>query len=353
VLANPKAVKGATGLRAKTDKIDARLLARLLAVGFLAEVWTPDEQTRVRRRLISRRCHLVRQRVREKNQVHATLQRQLNERPPMTDVFGVKGRVWLERQRASLPLDEQHTVDACLRQVDFLEREIELVDRQIAEQVLASDDIRRLMTLPGVSGVTATALIAAIGDARRFPTADHLVGYLGLSPRVQQSGNEPARHGRISKQGPGPVRGLLVEAAWHAARTTGPLRAFHQRIAARRGVNIATVAVARKLVVIAWNMLRRGEDYAFARPSLQREKLRRFELMLGAERQQGKRQTSAGRTFDTVDQRRREKQLAAQSETAYRRLVADWQPVNKAGAGATPGRASHRSSKDIAARQTP
>jgi transposase len=71
VLANPKAVKGATGLRAKTDKIDARLLARLLAVGFLAEVWTPDEPTRVRRRLISRRCHLVRQRVREKNQVHA------------------------------------------------------------------------------------------------------------------------------------------------------------------------------------------------------------------------------------------------------------------------------------------
>jgi transposase len=353
VLANPKAVKGATGLRAKTDKIDARLLARLLAVGFLAEVWTPDEQTRVRRRLISRRCHLVRQRVREKNQVHATLQRQLNERPPMTDVFGVKGRVWLQRQRASLPLDEQHTVDACLRQIDFLEREIELVDRQIAEQVLASDDIRRLMTLPGVSGVTATALMAAIGDVHRFPTADHLVGYLGLSPRVQQSGNEPARHGRISKQGPGPVRGLLVEAAWHAARTTGPLRAFHQRIAAKRGVNIATVAVARKLVVIAWNMLRRDEDYAFARPSLQREKLRRFELMLGAERQQGKRLTSAGRTFATVDQRRLEKELAAQSEIAYRRLVADWQPVNKAGAGATPGRASHRSSKDIAARQTP
>ena len=353
VLANPKAVKGATGLRAKTDKIDARLLARLLAVGFLAEVWTPDEQTRVRRRLISRRCHLVRQRVREKTQVHATLQRQLNERPPMTDVFGVKGRVWLERQRASLPLDEQHTVDACLRQIDFLEREIELVDRQIAEQVLASDDIRRLMTLPGVSGVTATALMAAIGDVHRFPTADHLVGYLGLSPRVQQSGNEPARHGRISKQGPGPVRGLLVEAAWHAARTTGPLRAFHQRIAAKRGTNIATVAVARKLVVIAWNMLRRGEDYAFARPSLQREKLRRFELMLGAERQQGKRLTSAGRTFATVDQRRLEKELAAQSEIAYRRLVADWQPVNKAGAGATPGRASHRSSKDVAARQTP
>jgi transposase len=350
VLADPKAVKRITGLRAKTDKIDAALLARLLAAGFLAEVWTPDEPTRVRRRLISRRMHLVRQRVREKNQVHAVLQRQLKNRPPMTDVFGVKGRVWLGDQCRLLPIDEQQTVDACLRQIDFLAREIELVDIEIAKQVLASEDIRRLMTLPGVSGVTATAMLAAIGDVSRFPTAGHLVGYLGLSPRVRQSGIEPAKHGRISKQGPGPVRGLLVEAAWHAARSTGPLRAFHQRVAARRGANIATVAVARKLVVIAFHMLRRGEGYAFGRPSLHREKLRRYELMLGAPRQQGKRLATAGRTFATVDQRSLEKELAGQAETAYRRLVADW-TASKGGAGATPGRASEKPSKGKAARQ--
>ncbi len=188
VLANPKAVKAATGLRAKTDKIDARTLAQLLAGGFLAEVWTPDEQTRVRRRLISRRGHLVRQMVREKNQVHAVLQRQLKERPPMTDMFGVKGRVWLASQQEHLPVDEQQSVNACLRQIDFVKKEIELVDVEIAKQVLASEDIRRLMTLPGVSGVTATAILAAIGDVSRFPTPGHLVGYLGLSPRVHQSG---------------------------------------------------------------------------------------------------------------------------------------------------------------------
>jgi transposase len=349
VLADPKSVKRITGLRAKTDKIDAALLARLLAAGFLAEVWTPDEPTRVRRRLISRRMHLVRQRVREKNQVHAVLQRQLKRRPPMTDVFGVKGRIWLSDQCRLLPIDEQQTIDACLRQIDFVDQEIALVDIEIAKQVLASEDIRRLMTLPGVSGVTATAILAAIGDVSRFPTAEHLVGYLGLSPRVQQSGSEPAKHGRISKQGPGPVRGLLVEAAWHAARTTGPLRAFHQRVADRRGANIATVAVARKLVVISWNMLRRREDYAFMRPSLHREKLRRFELMLGAPRQQGKRLATAGRTFATVPQRQLEKELAAQAEIGYRRLVADW--TAKGGAGATPGRASKRPSKGTATRQ--
>ena len=172
-------------------------------------------------------------------------------------------------------------------------------------------------------------------------------------PRVRQSGTEPARHGRISKQGPGNSRGLLVEAAWHAARTTGPLRAFHQRIAARRGANVATVAVARKLALIAWHMLSRDEDYAFARPSLVREKLRRLELMLGASRQQGKKLTAAGRSFATVEGRRLEKELAAQQEAAYLRLVSDRKANRpKAGAGATPGRASQKPSKGKAARQT-
>jgi transposase len=356
VLANPKAVKDTTRLRAKTDKIDAQTLAQLLASGFLAQVWTPNEATRVRRRLVSRRCQLVRQRVREKNQVHAVLQRNLAGKPPMTDAFGVKGRRWLAEQVEVLPVDEQLTVQACLRQIDFVDAELALLDRQIAADVLACEDSQRLMTLPGVSAITATAIMAAVGDVSRFPTPRHLVGYLGLDPRVRQSGSEPARHGRISKQGPGEVRGLLVEAAWHAARTTGPLRAFAERIKGRRGTNIATVAVARKLVVIAWHLLSRGQDYAFVRPSLHREKLRRLELALGAERQQGKRLSPAGRTFARVDQRRLEKELAAQHELAYQRLVNDWQatgPAKTAGAGATPGRASIRPSKGKAARQTP
>jgi hypothetical protein len=124
------------------------------------------------------------------------------------------------------------------------------------------------------------------------------------------------------------------------------LRAFHQRIAARRGGNIATVAVARKLAVIAWHMLSRGEDYAFARPSLTREKIRRLELMTGAERQKGKR---IG-VWVTKEQHRLDKDLAAQAELAYRRLVQDWQPAIK-GTGAAPGRASCGPSSGQAARQ--
>ncbi len=93
-----------------------------------------------------------------------------------------------------------------------------------------SPAIRRLMTLPGISFVTAAALLGAIGDVSRFPTAGHLVSYLGLDPRVRQSGSEPARHGRISKQGPG--RGAPPPRQQPGTRrTTGPLRAFGERIA--------------------------------------------------------------------------------------------------------------------------
>src|SRR6266480_2181983 len=345
VLANPKAVKNATQT-AKTDKLDARTLAKLLAVGFLPEVWTPDERTRVLRRRISRRAQLVRQRTREKNQVHAILIRNLKGRSPAADLFGVAGRRWLATQQ--LPVEEREMVEACLRGIDFLDMEVAAIDRALAELVLASAELRRLMTLPGVNFVTACALLAAIGDARRFPSSRQLVSYLGLDPRVCQSGSEPARHGRISKQGPGETRHVLVEAAWHAARTTGPLRAFHERIAFRRGRNIATVAVARKLAVIAWHMLSRGEDYAFARPSLTREKIRKLELLTGAERRKGKR--NPVRIFATPAQHRLEKELAAQAELAYRRLAQDWQPARK-GTGAAPGRASSSQPKRQAARQ--
>jgi transposase len=354
VLVNPKAVRENTR-RAKTDRIDAKMLAQLLAVGFLDEVWTPDDATQTRRRLITRRCALVRARTRAKNQIHAVLGRNLLERPPMSDLFGRKGREWLAEQTAALPIDERLSVEAGVRQVDFLSGEIGQLDRILGADAISDADALRLMTLPGVSMVTAIALLAAIGDIKRFPTARKLVAYLGLDPRVRQSGNEPAKHGRISKQGAGEIRGLLVEAAWHAARTPGPLHGFHQRVALRRGSKIATVATARKLVVIVWHLLSRGQEYAFARPALYREKLRRLALMLGAERHQGKSLT--GRTHLKTDQRQAEREISAQHERAYLRMVADWQASRpsrpKVGAGATPGHASQRPSTGKAARQAP
>jgi transposase len=326
---------GDTGIRqarAKTDRLDARALAKLLAAGSLDGLWMPDEQTRAMRRRLARRSQLVRARTRAKNECHAVLVRRLVKKPAVSDLFGLAGRDWL--RQVELPAEERETVDGCLRQIEFLDQEIAEVEKQIARDALVSPQIKRLMTVPGVNAIVAATFLAAVGDVNRFPTSRRLVGYLGLDPRVRQSGSTPATHGRISKQGSASARHALVEAAWSVIRQPGPLRAFYQRIRARRGHQVAVVAAARKLACLFWCMLTRSEDYAYGQPSLTKKKLRRLELTAGAPRYQGGR--SIWSTNDAM--RRAERELALQAERAYQRTVADWQSTW--GASATPGRAS-------------
>lgn len=347
VLANPMQVRAISHAKVKSDRFDARMLAELFQAGLLPTVWIGDEQTRQLRRLTSRRSQLVRQRTRVKNEVTAVLVRNLAGRPPASDLFGKRGRAWLGA--LELPGDERQTVDACLRQVDFLSEEIGAVDRSIATSALDSPEIRRLMTIPGIVVTSAATLMAAIGEIRRFPSDRRLVGYLGLDARVRQSGIAPARHGRISKQGSSAARHVLVEAAWAAIKTPGPLRAFYQRVRARRGPQIAIVAVARKIAALSWQLLTKQEDYAFKRQSLVDKKLRSVELRAGAPRRQATRRDG----ITTRDRVRQERQLTEQAEQAYLQLVSDWKASRPAkdGAGAAPGRASQRPSKGKAARQ--
>jgi hypothetical protein len=137
------------------------------------------------------------------------------------------------------------------------------------------------MTLPSVDINVAAGAAAAIGDIRRFSNPQKLVSYLGLNPSVRQSGEGPAYHGRITKQGRGQARGMLIEAAWAAARSPGPLRAFYRRLAARRGKHIAAVATARKLVMVIWHTLSKDADYIWVRPALLTRKFRSVELRAG------------------------------------------------------------------------
>jgi transposase len=115
-------------------------------------------------------------------------------------------------------------------------------------------------------------------------TSRKLVAYLGLDPKVRQSGDAPARSGRISKRGSAGARWALVEAAWSVVLQPGPLHAFYDRTRARRGHGKAIVATARKLAILFWCMLTRGEDYAHQQPSLTKKKLRRLEITAGAPR---------------------------------------------------------------------
>jgi transposase len=336
--------------RAKTDRLDARTLARLLAAGSLDAVWMPDRQTWVMRRRLARRGQLVRSRSRAKNEIHAVLMRCLVGRAPVSDLFGVKGRRWLAE--LELALEERETVDGAMRQIEFLDAEIAAVERPIARAALGSPQIRRLVSVPGVNVIVAASFLAAIGDIGRFEDPRRLVGYLGLDPRVRQSGPGPATHGHISKQGSVRARHALVEACWTTVRQPGPLHAFYERIRARRGHSAAIVAAARKLACLFWCLLTREQDYAYAQPSLTRKKLRRLELTAGAPRHSAE---AAGIWHANDAVRQAERELARQAEAAYARTVRDWHAAqaNTAGASATPGRAPNRPSKGKAARQTP
>ena len=190
--------------------------------------------------------------------------------------------MWIADQQ--LPIDERLTVDGGLRQLDSLGEELAQIDKLIAQQVLGDEDVRRLMTIPGIDVTTATTLVAVIGDVRRFPSSRHLVGYLGLHPTIRQSGNGPARHGRVSKKGSAAARHVLVEAAWSAARA--PDRCAPSR-SAPRAAAAGTSRPSRSRAsspCCCWHLLARGEDYAFQRPSLVRRKLRALERQAGAPR---------------------------------------------------------------------
>jgi transposase len=245
---------GIVQARAKTDRLDARALARLLWLGELESVWMPDERCRVLRRRLARREQLVHARTRTKNEIQAVLQRRLQGRPPCSDLFGVKGLAWLAG--LELPLDERESVDAGLRHIRFLDSEIAEVERLIAGQALRWGEIRRLMTVPGVNLICAATFIAAVGDAQRFASSRKLGAYLGLDPKVRQSGEAPARSGRISKRGSPSARWALVEAAWSVVGQPGPLHAFYKRTRDRRGHGRPSENAERARVRSGWSVPR-------------------------------------------------------------------------------------------------
>ena len=320
VIANPKQVRIIAYAKIKTDTIDAGVLAQLYASGFLPEVWIPDEPTQALRRQVTRRNQIVRQRSRLKNIIQSILHSHLIPSCPHADLCGTSGRAWLFNQ--VLPEDERMAVERHLREFDRLAEDLKVIERDLARSALADEAAQRLMTIPGVDMVVALAMVAAIGVVTRFDRPQKLVSYLGLNPSVRQSGPGPAYHGRITKQGRGHARGMLVEAAWVAARAPGPLRAFFLRVRARRGQHVAAVATARKLAVIIWHLLIKGESYVWARPALHAKKLRDLELKAGHKSERG--QKGAAHAYNIKSHRDQERRWVEQAEAAYARFVVGW-----------------------------
>ena len=280
VVSNPVKTRAIAEAKVKTDKVDAAILARLLAADFLPSVWLPDRRPGVASPGAAPGAYRAATDPAEKPGARDPAPqsgRALSGQRPVRD----QGPRWLARQQ--LPPDEQATALALLRQLDFQGEELALIDADLASVALGRDDVARLMSIPGVDAIVALSIVAAVGEITRFRSPDKLVCYFGLNPRVRQSGRHAASHGRITKAGPGHARGMLVEAAWAASRTRPAARVLPTGAGAA-GTQVAIVATARKLAVLCWHLLIKGESYAFAQPSLLARKHRTLELRAGPRR---------------------------------------------------------------------
>lgn len=250
-MAHPLATKAISAGRVKNDAIDARTLAHLLRTNLLPEAWIAPPEVRAARRLVRMRTSLMRIRSRLKCQVHAICA-DLGVPIPVSDLFGARGRELLTT--LALPVVTAGRLEANLRLIDTLTAEIRLADRETVRYFRADPRIRRLTPIPGIGFLTAAMIVAEVGDVGRFETPERLCSWAGLTP-TERSSADHVQRGHISKQGTRWLRWVLVEAAVTASR--GPsLAGFFGPIRERRGTKIARVALARRLLTLAFYALR-------------------------------------------------------------------------------------------------
>lgn len=254
VLVHPARVKAIASAKLKNDRVDSATLAQLLRANLLPESWKADPATRDLREVLRLRVSLAQDRTRYKNQLHATLH-QHGLRPAVSDLFGRAGRAWLSAV-AVRPAARQ-AIDTCLRMVDQLDREVQLLDQQLRQVARQDRDAGALMTVPGIGAFTALVLKAEIGDIRRFRDKKSLYNYAGLVPVIRQSA-EHKRSGGITHAGSRLLRWVMNEAAMTAARYSPAVRAWFQRLARRKHPHVARTALARKLLGVVWALWTHG-----------------------------------------------------------------------------------------------
>jgi transposase len=260
-LVHPQKTKAIASARIKHDKLDSRILARLLHSGFIAEAWIAPQRVRELRQLVRFRTRTVRWATRAKNGVHGVLNRQ-GIASPVDSLFGPKGRAFLEEVK--LKELDRWEVDDQLERLDLLEQQMRELDQEIRQRGRGNAVAQALEEIPGIGPFIALLLVAEIGELSRFPTAKHLVSYLGLAPSLYASG-ERRWTGQITKQGSSLLRWALVQAAHTAARSPRFV-GFYERQRERHGTAKAAVALARKLATISYYRWRAAEVRRLPQP---------------------------------------------------------------------------------------
>jgi transposase len=258
-VADARKVKTVAPLAAKTDKVDARLLAELSRRELVPALWLPSLDERALRERLRRRMHLVRLRTSAKGRIFG-LQTQWGVRVSLQRLRQADGLTLLER--AGVPAVWRRSVSECLAVIDFLDARLEPLDQELKPFAHADPRAVLLDTIPGVAELLALTIAVEIGDISRFRGPEQLVSYGRLAPRVRQSGQGRPHSGPLTKSGSRLLGWAAVEAAQQAWRESNPWHQLYLDVGRRsRHTNSAKAAVARKILIAAWQMLSRTEPF--------------------------------------------------------------------------------------------
>jgi transposase len=261
-IAHPNEVKAIARAKIKTDKRDSEVLAHLLRMNMIPEVYRRSVENRQAQRVLRQRAFYVSAMTALKNRVHAFLAQQKEEvREEVareTNIFSAKGQkvlMGLEMGRG-----EKRLLEALLKTYRHLETRIEESTGLVEKLFEESREAQLIRTIPGFGKYLSVLVAVEIADLARFADAAHLHAYAGVIPSTHSSGDR-THHGKIVRAGNRLLRWAAVEAVWPGIRADYDLRCFFERLARGKGANKAKVATARRLLTIIYKVLKEGRNY--------------------------------------------------------------------------------------------
>lgn len=264
-LVHARKAKLMMGMINKTDKLDARGMNRLQKTGTLPTVWIPPGELRDKRDLPRTRMVFSQMRTRLKNRIHATLAKYALSIPGVSDYFGSKGKVSLQKHVASLPIHTRYVCEKLIEELEHIQETIDLIENRMREAFNDVPELSLLRSLPGVGFILGTVILLEVGDVERFASGANLASYAGTTPRVHSSGGK-ARVGQLRSDVNRFLKWAFIEAANLVAtqRNHHPCRhvsRLYERIRAKKGHQKAVGAVARHLAEATYWILKKKVCY--------------------------------------------------------------------------------------------
>ncbi len=256
-VAHARKVRDVAPLACKTDKVDARVLAELCRRDLVPELWVAPLGDRELRERLRRRMHLVRMRASAMNRIFGVMT-QWGLRLSLTRLRAPDAMALLEQR--GVPGVWRRSILEALEVIDLLDARIGPLDCELRPLARGDARVVLLATIPGIGDLLGLTFASEIGDVARFASPRKLIGYAGLAPKVNQSGDRN-RTGALSKAGSRTLRWAAVEAATHAWRPSNPWHELYRDLAKRAGKNPAKAAVARKILIAAWHILSRQQPF--------------------------------------------------------------------------------------------